>query len=233
MKTPFSTLAAALLLTAGAAHAQSNAHPYRASGVEPFWGATIDSQSLRFELSGARPVVVARPRPIVGINGERYVTSRLTIDITHVPCSDGMGERRYHDTVVITTGHRSFRGCGGAITSAAPDSLLVGNWRVLSINGRSALGTSPATIRFEGERVSGNTGCNSFGGTYRFERGRLTTGPLATTRRACLAPAANGQERELLAFFGERASVSEGTRGRLVLTARSGGTMVLGPDRPI
>lgn len=229
MKTPFCTLAAALLLTTGAAHAQSNADPYRATGTEPFWSATIDSQSLRFEAAGARPLIVPKPRPIVGFNGERYETRRLTIDITHVVCSDGMSDRRYQDTVTVTANGRSWRGCGGSFTQGQV-SAIEGSWRVISINGRPTLDRNPATVRFDGDRISGSTGCNRFNGTFRFDRGRVTAGALATTRRACLAPAANDQEREVLGFFSQRASVSRGTRGRLVLTARSGGTMVLAPD---
>jgi len=229
MKPLFRIAAATLLLAAGSAHAQSNAEPYRAHGTEPFWNLTIDARSLRFAVNGARPITIARPRPIVGFNGERYVTPRLTVDVTHMPCNDGMNDQRYHDTVTVSIGRRRFRGCGGGVIDQ-PQNALIGNWRILSINGRPTLERSPATIRFEGDRVSGNTGCNAFGGSFRFERGRLTTGPMFSTKRACIAPSANGQERELLAFFGERASVSQGNRDRLVLTARSGGTLVIAPD---
>jgi heat shock protein HslJ len=229
MKMLFRAATAALLITAGAAHAQDNAEPYRARGTEPFWSATIDSQSLRFDSAEGRPLIVAKPRPIVGINGERYVTPQLTIDVTHVPCSDGMSDRQHHDRVVVNAYGREWRGCGG---DGAPvrTSAIEGSWRVVSINGRPTLGAIPATIRFEGERVSGNTGCNAFGGNFRFGSGRLRVGPLMSTRRACFAPALNGQERTLLAFFAHRASVSQGTRGRLVLSGRDGATLVLAPD---
>jgi len=229
MKTLFRTATALLLLASGSAQAQSNAEPYRAHGTEPFWNVTIDSRSLRFVVRGARPIIAPKPRPIVGFNGERYVTPRFTIDVTHMPCSDGMSDRRYHDTVTVIVGRRSFRGCGGSLIDQ-PQNALIGNWRILSINGRPTLERSPATIRFEGDRVSGNTGCNAFGGSFRFKRGWLTTGPMISTRRACIAPSANDQERELLAFLGDRASVSQGNRDRLVLTARSGGTLVIAPD---
>lgn len=229
MKSLFRIATATLLVAGGSAQAQINVEPYRAHGTAPFWSATIDVRSLRFVPSGARPIVVPKPRPIVGFNGERYVTPHLTIDVTHMACNDGMNDQRYHDTVTVTVGRRSFRGCGGGMINE-PQTALIGNWRILSINGRPTLEHSPATIRFEGDRISGNTGCNAFGGSFRFERGRLTAGPMMSTRRACVVPSANSQERELLAFFGERASVSQGNRDRLVLTARGGGTLVIAPD---
>jgi heat shock protein HslJ len=229
MKSLLPIATAALLFAAGSAQAQIAVVPYRAHGTEPFWNATIDARSLRFALTGERPIVAPKPRPIVGFNGERYVTPRLTIDVTHTPCNDGTNDRRYHDTVTVSVGRRSFRGCGGGVIEE-PQTTLIGNWRVLSINGRPTLERSPATIRFDGDRVSGNTGCNAFGGSFRLERGQLSTGPMMSTKRACVAPSANGQERALLGFFGDRASVSQGSHDRLVLTARTGGTLVIAPD---
>jgi heat shock protein HslJ len=86
-------------------------------------------------------------------------------------------------------------------------------------------GTRPE-VRFQGTRISGSTGCNSFGGAFRFDRGHLTTGALITTRRACARPA-NTQEQNVLKLFGQRLSVSRNRAGRLVMTGRNGQTLVL------
>src|SRR4051812_7080668 len=103
--------AGALALIALPAHAQSNTQPYQALGTEPFWSLTIDGSTIRYEPAGGRVVRVAKPRPIVGFNGERYQARGMTVDITHVECSDGMSDRTFHDTVTVNVAGRTLRGC--------------------------------------------------------------------------------------------------------------------------
>ena len=226
-------IAAAGLLTLIAlpAFAQSNAQPYRALGTEPFWSLTIDGRTIRYQPAEGRAVTVARPRPIVGFNGERYVTRGLTVDITHVECSDGMSDRTYHDTVTVTLRGRTLRGCGGDVLSERPAqaSLLEGEWRIESINRRLVAPRTRPRVTFSGQRISGNASCNNFNGSFRFERGRLTAGPLATTRMACTQRVQNVQESNVLRILGKPLSVSRNRNGKLVLTARGGETVVLAP----
>jgi heat shock protein HslJ len=221
-----------LTLTALPALAQSNAEPYRALGTEPFWSLTIDGSRIRYQPAEGRVVTVAKPRPIVGFNGERYVTRGLTVDITHVECSDGMSDRTFHDTVTVTRRGRTLRGCGGNVLSEqpAPGSLIEGEWRIQSIAGRPPVAQSNPRVTFTSTKMSGSTGCNNFNGGFRFDRGRLTAGPLATTRRACPG-ALNTQEQKLIKLFGKPLSVSRNRNGKLVMTARGGETVVLAPVR--
>jgi heat shock protein HslJ len=138
-----------------------------------------------------------------------------------------MSDRTWRDTVQVTVDGRSYKGCGGdAVAAPAPSSPIAGEWRILSIAGRAVRPGSNARIAFQGDRVSGNTGCNAFGGSYRFERGFLTAGPLITTKMACLPPR-GVEERPLLDLLGQRLSVSHNRKGNLVLTARNGRTLVL------
>src|SRR3546814_12364228 len=46
-------------------------------------------------------------------NGWRYTSEPLSVDITFAVCSDGMSDRRYHDTVMVLVGEQEYRGCGG------------------------------------------------------------------------------------------------------------------------
>ncbi len=211
------------------ASAQSAAQPYRGLGTEPFWSVTLDGETIRYEPASGPAITVPSPRPIMGFNGERYETRRLTVDITHVKCSDGMSDRTYHDTVVLTVDGRTQRGCGGGTDTAAvppPATLLEGEWTIRSIAGRRPVPGTRPDVRFQGTRISGSTGCNSFRGSFRFDRGRLTTGPLITTRRACAGPA-NVQEQNVLKLFGQRLSISRNRAGTLVMTGRGGQTLVL------
>ncbi|MBO9623254.1 MAG: META domain-containing protein [Sphingomonas sp.] len=229
----FAILAASSLIALAAppAQAQSDASPFQARGTEPFWSLTIDGSTMRFQPSDGRAVSVSRPRPIVGFNGERYVTRPMTVDITHVECSDGMSDHTYHDTVSVQVGGRRFKGCGGAVLSGRPAkgaSLLQGEWAIRSIAGRNVVpGTNPRAA-FDATTLSGTTGCNSFRGSYRFQNGRLIAGPLATTRRACVAQV-NQQEQKLVELLGQRLTVSRNRDGRLVLTAPNRQTIVLAP----
>ena len=96
---------AALLLalagcqTVGPAPARGD---YRAIGTEPFWDLTI-GRELVFTDRGT-DVRVAEPAPRVRRDGavESYRGRRLSVTIAHAPCSDGMSDRTYPDTVEIT-----------------------------------------------------------------------------------------------------------------------------------
>jgi uncharacterized membrane protein len=88
---------------------------YRAQGTEPFWDLTIDERQMVFTDRGnsAVPVAAPTPRVIVGVAGEIYQTPRLSVNIVHARCSDGMSDRVYPDKVQITVDGRQFNGCGG------------------------------------------------------------------------------------------------------------------------
>lgn len=65
-----------------------------------------------------------------------------------------------------------------------------GSYRLTGVDGQPAPRTlQPVTLSLEGTRVGGSDGCNSFGGEYRLDGGRLSlTGPLVGTLRACPEP---------------------------------------------
>ncbi|MCW3848753.1 META domain-containing protein [Sphingomonas sp. LB-2] len=231
-----STLAAAGLLTIAAftpgdASAQNPAEraPYKALGTEPFWALTITPQTMKFERPDGPAVSVPTPRVIHGFAGEIYQTRRINVNIVHKRCSDGMSDRTYPDTVQVSVDGRQYQGCGGAAAVEVPRPIVDGSWRVRSIAGRPVVPGTTVTIRFENGRVSGNTGCNAFSGRFSFERGRLSAGPLITTKRACTRFTGT-QEQDFLQLLGQRLSVSRNRGGKLVLTGARGRTLVLAPE---
>ena len=80
----------------------------------------------------------------------------------------------------------------------ADKSELIGSWTVELIDERPVIDRSPAFIQFaEENRVSGNSSCNRFTGSYAFSETQLSFGQAATTRMAC-PPALMEQEQRFL-----------------------------------
>jgi len=100
------------------------------------------------------------------------------------------------------------------------DMIAAGTDEVSSV----VAGTEPALV-LEGGQTSGDTGCNSFSGSYELDGAALTFGLLATTRMAC-APDVMAQEAAVLEALGEVATWSV-EEDRLTL-ADTGGNLLLG-----
>lgn len=70
---------------------------------------------------------------------------------------------------------------------------LTGAWTLTvfsAVDGQriSPVDGSPITLAIDGERASGSDGCNRYSGPVAMDSGRLTFGPLATTRKMCVDP---------------------------------------------
>ena len=98
------------------------------------------------------------------------------------------------------------------IPPAAAQAPLGGTgWRVVAIDAKPV--TDAGTLQFADGKVSGKAACNRFNATAKTEAGRLTLGPLATTRMMC--PRMD-VERLLLAALGTVARFEvQGARLRL------------------
>jgi uncharacterized membrane protein len=90
---------------------------YRAAGTEPFWDLTVDDRQMIFtdRNTNAR-VIQPTPSVIVGAAGETYRTPRISLNIVHAPCNNGMSDRSFPDRVQVDVDGRRFTGCGGAET---------------------------------------------------------------------------------------------------------------------
>lgn len=221
---PFPALLATALLLALPAEAQSDAEPYRALGTEPFWSLSIDGGTIRYQPAQGRTVTVAKPRPIVGINGALYRTRALTVDITHARCSDGMSDRRYADTVRLRTGGKTLSGCGGAIVGGGHDPLT-GIWRIDGVDGHPVRLRQVPTLTFAGDRVSGRI-CNNFNGAYLVARGTLTTREIIGTQMACIGGATE-VETAVVAALRRPLKVHRGGRGDTAVLSDGRSTLTL------
>jgi len=138
-----------------------------------------------------------------------------------------MSDREFPERVMVTVGRRTVHGCGGdPIVTPARVPVIEGKWLIETIDGHALHRGRPASINFVDGRISGNSGCNGFGGSYRFARGTLTAGPLISTKMACLGPVMI-EEQAIFQLLGRPLSVSSNRAGKLVLSAGGARTMVL------
>ena len=217
-------LAAALALPALllALPASAKTEAYRAVGTEPGWTLTIDRGWITYAGDyGKTHIRIKAPAARSSFNGRRYVTRRIVVDITRAPCSDGMSDRNFPDRVTVTIGRRSVKGCGGdpVLDAAALDGS---HWTIASIDGRPVRTARATELRFEGDRIAGNAGCNSFGGAYRLEGNRLSAAQVISTKMACVGPGMNVEGR----FFDIIADATVERRGTDMIALNGNGGSV-------
>jgi putative lipoprotein len=123
-----------------------------------------------------------------------------------------------------------------AAQAQAPVPSLVGtSWTATDIDGRGVLDRARSTVTLEAsQRLSGNTACNRYFGTYELGEGTLRLKPAGSTRMACEPPVMEQETRFLAALEAVTAFRREGTD--LLLLDASGRVRVrltpAGPDRP-
>jgi uncharacterized membrane protein len=88
---------------------------YAALGQEPGWALKIADGRIDYTGNyGEKKIDVARPEPRPSINGRRYVTPRLTVDITYARCNDAMSGFGFEHQVTVIADGETYKGCGGA-----------------------------------------------------------------------------------------------------------------------
>jgi heat shock protein HslJ len=109
-------------------------------------------------------------------------------------------------------------GSGGSTNGAAS---LEGEWRLLTMNDAPLLPDSTITLTFEGEKLSGYSGCNSYGGPYTQTGSNLRVGMVAMTLMACLDDDVMQQEQTYAEVLSNVAKFRLGDN-RLELLDKSG-----------
>lgn len=191
---------------------------YKAVGNEPGWSLTV--RAARMDYAGDYGEVnIAEPTPpnFRAAHGT-YRSGKLQLTISAGPCSDGMSDLIYRQTVRVTADGRTVSGCGGGTIAA---STIAGtSWTVVSVNGKPAPGGGDYFVRFGDRQISAKFGCNSMGGDYRLNGDHLAVGNLQQTLMGCPEPSATF-EREASALFRSNIRVEKigGERLRLVSEA--------------
>ncbi len=128
-------------------------------------------------------------------------------------------------------------GCGSAAEGQTDSPAIVDiDWLAETIGGRETAHNVASTIRFEGDgRVTGDAGCNRFGGSFTLEGDLLEIGPLAATKRMCPEEYMD-QEDRFLTLLGNPLRAELTRDGYLLLYPEEGGEPTrlapLAPEEP-
>jgi len=112
-----------------------------------------------------------------------------------------------------------------------PATLAGTAWRVVSVGGRAPVALAVPTAMFGTDRVTGSGGCNSYGGSYRYDpgTGRIEMRELGMTAMACAEGPRNDFEGLFVQALGQANLVAVDGQGRLGLSG-PGGLVVLERD---
>ena len=199
---------------------------YVARGNEPGWILKMDGKTIDYQGDyGETRIAVPQITGVPSFNGMRYVTPRLTVDVTYASCADDMSGQRYADTVTVVADGKQVKGCGGR--ALPPESLDDTSWKILSIDDIPVSQSGKAAeLRFADGKVSGSAGCNGLSGSYVADAANLTFGAIAATRMMCPEPQM-GQETKLLAIMKGKASTRYTVDGNLIITGENGSRVTL------
>jgi heat shock protein HslJ len=204
---------------------QNESTAYMAHGTEPFWSLKIDGRrSMTFDRAGDKVVITTEMEARPSFNGWRYTSAKINADVTFTPCSDGMSDWTFRDTVSVMVGDKEYKGCGGGIV--APTSLEGTRWRFQSVNDAAIPVERNATLIFDKSRMSGSVGCNRLGADYRFEGKKLSVGPVMSTRMACGDPVGT-QENAVVALLSAAFSTDFPGDGTMILSNDAGIRIIL------
>ncbi len=157
---------------------------YIARGNEPGWIVTMDAISIDYQGDyGETKINVPAPQGRPSFNGMRYVTDRITVDITYSSCTDDMSGKRFADTVSLVADGKELKGCGGRVLP--PESLNDTTWTIITIGQLPVLEGLNTEVRFADGRISGSAGCNRFNGSYNVASNVLAFRGIVSTRMIC------------------------------------------------
>ena len=110
--------------------------------------------------------------------------------------------------------------------SDAAASLDGTSWTLIALNGEAPLAGAEVTLQFDGDQISGSTGCNHYFGTYEVGRKQLTFGGVGMTERACLQPEGIMQQEYIYGTLLSQAERYEHVDGQLRIHCADGATLI-------
>lgn len=204
--------------------------PYRASGNEPFWSLTLADGQMTLSRLGMddleMPVTetgLTDDGDILFIAADPARALRAVVLRRPTLCRDDMTGMPHPETVEVSMGDNTIRGCGGD-----PWSLLTGRtWQIEDIGGEGVIDSVRATLGFDagaatGEaRVYGSGSCNRYFGGATLTGEGLSFGPIAGTMMAC-PEAIMAQEQRLFRALEQVTGFDIDATGALILSGPAG-----------
>lgn len=194
---------------------------YEAGGTEPFW--TLSAEGLKrgwtFELLG-EPIAYGGLRDIERDEGRPTLRGRssdgavMELVSSPGPCSDGMSDRRFADSVTVRLGTATYRGCGGAILR--PATLEGTSWTFLTLAGEPVRDRR-AGLTFAEGGIQASVGCNSLSKRGTWRTNDRFVGPAAIGTQMGCGDLAR-QERDLGRLLGREVEAAFAPDGTMILT---------------
>jgi len=120
-----------------------------------------------------------------------------------------------------------------ACSAGASASLsLTGTWKLVSygdpVNPTPAAAEVDTSVIFDKKgTISGNVGCNSFGGNYKVDGNSITFEPISSTLMMCEDPAIGDQETAVLNTLAETVTYAIDGNTLTIRSADEGSVVVL------
>lgn len=105
--------------------------------------------------------------------------------------------------------------------SSGASAALTGTWYLLSLHNKPLVAGSTITLKLAGERATGDSGCNSYGGKLSTTGEQLDISDIVSTLIACVDSAKMKQEADYLSTL-DKVSIFEITEGKLTLKSADG-----------
>jgi heat shock protein HslJ len=254
---PLATFVAVLCVSIGAAGSPASAASRSRTPLRGTNWVLTDQVSLGTPLADVAVNAVFGAKRVEGSAGCNGYSSSYTTDgssmrirndgvSTLMACEGAAGkvEPKYLDALARV---RRWRITGTTLTlsTRAGRRLLVyrasvgaqalrGSWDVTSLYTGNAISSpvpgSTLTLEFEANTAAGDSGCNSYSGSFEVTGSDgITFGPFASTLRACADPAIGTQEQQYIAAL-ELATTYQFTGNQLTLF-RDGGTIAITATR--
>ena len=122
--------------------------------------------------------------------------------------------------------------CNSANPSAMSEeeALTATTWKLTAIDKREPIeAPNEITLTFNDGQVSGNSGCNSFGGSYSVNGDKIQFSQLASTMMACMQPEGIMEQEQVILQYLNQAQTYRFEDGRLVLVVSGQETLTYEP----
>ena len=94
--------------------------------------------------------------------------------------------------LLCSAGGLGLAACGGDDSSSSGDDVSGVVWQLTELEGEPVPEGVTPTLEYDGTRISGSSGCNTYGGEASFDDGAVTIAPeLMSTLMACEPPASD------------------------------------------